>query len=47
MPRNLKLSHVPQSHIYPVEKDYVDDLKSIYIDITIDSDNDGGELEIL
>ena len=51
MPRNLKLSHVPKSHTlsrktmltirnlsWPKSKD---------IDITSDSDNDEGELEIL
>ena len=57
MPRNLKLSHVPKSHTrvsYSVEKDYVDDSKSILaeikgedIDITSDSDNDEDQLEIL
>ena len=51
MPRNLKTEPCAQSS-YSVEKDYVDDSKSILaeikgkdIDITSDSDND--ELEIL
>ena len=57
MPRSLKLSHVPKSHTrvsYSVEKDYVDDSKSILaeikgedIDITSDSDNVEDQLEIL
>ena len=48
------MSHVPKSHSQSVEKDYVDDSKSIWadikgedIDITSDSDNDEDELEIL